>query len=97
MTPRSNYLELLVTCGFFILLCAAGIAWSITSGLLVSGIDGLMLVFVCLLMAGIFSLMIFLLLIQARILPQFGHSKSKAHAPAPKAAAQASEPAPQGK
>jgi len=95
MTPRSNYLELIVACVFFILLCAVGILWSISSGLLVSGIDGIMLVFVCLLMAGIFSLMIFLLLIQARILPQFGHSKSKAvAAPAPKPAAQ---PSPQGK
>jgi len=97
VTPRSNFLELIVACAFFILLCAVGILWSITSGLLSSGIDGIMLVFVCLLMGGIFSLMIFMFLVQARILPSLGHSKSKAAAPAQKATAQASQPAPQGK
>jgi bacteriorhodopsin len=97
VTPKSNYLELAVICALFVLLCALGIIWSISSGLLVSGIDGIMLLFVCLLMAGIFGLMILSLLRQAGMLPALGHSKSKAAAPAQKAAAQASQTAPQGK
>ena len=69
-------------CGLFILLSLWGIVWDITSGLLASGIDGIMLVFVCLLMGGIFSLMLLLLLHSAGVLPLFGHSKSGVAAPA---------------
>jgi len=97
MNPKSNALELAAICGFFALLCVLGITWSITSGLLASGIDGIMMLFVCLMMAGIFGLMLLLLLSRARILPSFGHSKSKAATPAAKAAAPASQSAPQGK
>jgi TRAP-type C4-dicarboxylate transport system permease small subunit len=97
MTAKSNYLELVAISAFFILLCVLGIAWAIASGLLTSGIDGIMLLFVCLMMAGIFALMILLLLMQAGMIPSFGKSKSKAAAPAAKPAAPASQPAPQGK
>jgi TRAP-type C4-dicarboxylate transport system permease small subunit len=98
MTVKACRLQLIAICAIFILLCVLGIIWAITSGLLVSGIDGIMLLFVCLMMAGIFALMILLLLQQAGVLPAFGHSKSKAAAaPAAKPAAQASQPAPQGK
>jgi TRAP-type C4-dicarboxylate transport system permease small subunit len=97
MTVKSTYLELIVVSAFFILLCVLGIAWAISSGLLTSGIDGIMLLFVCLMMAGIFALMILLLLMQAGLLPSFGKSKSKAAAPAAKPAAPAPQPAPQGK
>jgi bacteriorhodopsin len=97
MTVKSSYLELVAISAFFILLCVLGIVWAITSGLLTSGIDGIMLLFVCLMMAGIFGLMILLLLMQAGLLPSFGKSKSKAAAPAAKPAAPASQPAPQGK
>lgn len=97
MTVKTCNLELIAISGFFILLCALGILWAVTSGLLVSGIDGIMLLFVCLMMAGIFGLMILLLLQQAGMIPSFGHSKSKAAAPAAKPTAQASQPAPQGK
>jgi TRAP-type C4-dicarboxylate transport system permease small subunit len=97
MNPKSNALELAVICGFFALLCVLGIIWSITSGLLASGIDGIMMLFVCLMMAGIFGLMLLLQLSRAGILPSFGHSKSKAATPAAKAAAPASQSAPQGK
>jgi TRAP-type C4-dicarboxylate transport system permease small subunit len=97
MNPRSNALELAAICAFFALLCVLGIIWSITSGLLASGIDGIMMLFVCLMMAGIFGLMLLFLLIQAGILPSFGLSKSKAANPATRSAASASQSTPQGK
>lgn len=97
MNPKSNALELAAICGFFTLLCLLGILWSITSGLLASGIDGIMMLFVCLMMAGIFGLMLLVLLVQAEILPSFGRSKSKAATSTPKTAAPASQSAPQGK
>lgn len=97
MNPKSNALELSAICTFFALLCVLGIIWSITSGLLASGIDGIMMLFVCLMMAGIFGLMLLVQLSQAGILPSFGHSKSKATTPTAKAAAPASQSAPQGK
>jgi len=97
MNPKSNALELSAICAFFALLCVLGIVWSITSGLLASGIDGIMMLFVCLLMAGIFGLMLVVELSQAGILPSFGHSKAKATTPVAKASAPASQSAPQGK
>ena len=76
MIPKSNALELSAICAFFALLCVLGIIWTITSGLLASGIDGIMMLFVCLMMAGIFGLMLLVQLSQAGILPSFGRSKS---------------------
>jgi hypothetical protein len=86
MNPKSHSLKLAAICGFFALLSVLGIVWSITSGLLSSGIDGIMMLFVCLMMAGIFGLMLLLQLSQAGILPSFSHSKSKVVTPAAKAA-----------
>jgi TRAP-type C4-dicarboxylate transport system permease small subunit len=83
MNSKSNALELSAICAFFALLCILGIVWSITSGLLTSGIDGIMMLFVCLMMAGIFGVMLLVELIQTGILPSFGHSKSKAATPPP--------------
>ena len=97
MNPKSNALELAAICAFFALLCVLGIVWSITSGLLTSGIDGILMLTVCLMMAGIFGLMLLLQLINAGILPSFGHSKSKAVNPAAKAAPPSPQSAPQGK
>ena len=97
MNPKTNALEQAAICAFFALLCILGIIRSITSGLLASGIDGIMLLFVCLMMAGIFGLMLLLQLSQAGILPSFGHSKSKAATLAAKSAAPSAQSAPQGK
>jgi TRAP-type C4-dicarboxylate transport system permease small subunit len=97
MTTKSSALEISAICGFFALLCVLGIIWSITSGLLTSGIDGIMLLFVCLMMAGIFGLMLLFHLSQAGILPSFGHSKAKAAAPAAKPAGASAPPAPPAK
>jgi hypothetical protein len=82
MTPRGNSFELIAVCVFFVLLSLLGIVWDITSRLLVSGIDGIMLLFVCLMTAGIFGIMLLVELHQADLLPLPGASKSKAaHAP----------------
>jgi TRAP-type C4-dicarboxylate transport system permease small subunit len=97
MNPKSNALQHCAICGFFALLCVLGIIWSITSGLLTSGIDGILMLFVCLMMAGIFGVMMLVELSRAGILPSFGHSKSKAATPPAKATASATPPAIQGK
>ncbi|MGA9180804.1 MAG: hypothetical protein WB117_07585, partial [Candidatus Acidiferrales bacterium] len=62
MTLKSNRIELSILCVFFILLAVWGIAWNISSGLLTSGIDGIMLLAICLMMGGIFSLMLVVML-----------------------------------
>ena len=43
MAPKSTAIEISAICGLFILLALWGIVWDITSGLLTSGIDGIML------------------------------------------------------
>ena len=85
---RPLRIEIAVISAVFILLSIWGIVWDFTSGLLMSGIDGIMLLFVCLMMAGIFALMLLLELQKAGILPAFGGAKAKA-APAAKPAAAA--------
>lgn len=88
MTPKSNCIELSVLCVLFILLSVAGIVWSITGGLLTSGIDGIMLLFICLMMGGIFSVMLLVMLQQAGLIPAFKRAKT-----APAAAAKTEAPA----
>jgi hypothetical protein len=100
MTPKVNFLELAAICAIFVLLCLLGVAWDFTSGLLTSGIDGIMLLFVCLMMAGVFGAMILVELMEAGLIPRFAHSAPKgtpAIASAAKPAAPASQPAPHGK
>lgn len=96
MTPKGNWIELAVISALFVLLSVWGIIWDITSGLLASGIDGIMLLFVCLMMAGIFALMLAMQLQKAGILPTFGGAKAgaTAAAPAAKATSAAAKPAP---
>lgn len=88
MTPKSNCIELSLLCVLFILLSVAGIVWSIASGLLTSGIDGIMLLFICLMMGGIFSVMLLVMLQQAGLIPAFKRAKT-----APAAAAKTEAPA----
>jgi len=90
MTPKSTALEISAICGFFILLALWGIVWDFTSGLLTSGIDGIMLLFVCAMMAGIFFLIVVVQLTESGILPTPAFLKP---APKPAAAAPASKPA----
>jgi len=82
--PKTNWIELSVVCGLFVVLAVVGIIWDIASGLLTSGIDGIMMLAICLMMGGIFSLMILIMVHQAGLLPFFRPSASKA----PEAAAQ---------
>ena len=80
MKPVSNWIELSALCGLFILLSIWGIVWDISSGLLTSGIDGIMLLFICLMMGGIFSLMLVVMLWQAGLIPLFRKAEVKANA-----------------
>src|SRR5580700_9736623 len=82
--PKSNWIKLSLICGLFAVLSLVGILWDFTSGLLTSGIDGIMMLFICLMMGGIFSLMILMMVHQAGMLPFFRHSATMA----PEAAAQ---------
>jgi pyruvate/2-oxoglutarate dehydrogenase complex dihydrolipoamide acyltransferase (E2) component len=70
-TPRANWIELSLVCALFVVLALVGIVWEITSGLLTSGIDGIMLLAICLMMGGIFSLMILMMVYQAGVIPFF--------------------------
>jgi hypothetical protein len=86
--PKANWIELSVICGLFVVLAVVGIVWDIASGLLTSGIDGIMMLAICLMMGGIFSLMILMMVHQAGLLPFFRPSASNAPgATAQKAAA----------
>ena len=55
-------------------LSLLGLIWDITSGLITSGVDGLFLLLVCLMMGGIFSLQLLILAWQSR---RAGHSTPK--------------------
>jgi hypothetical protein len=77
MRQKENHLMLSAICALFLLLSIWGIVWDFTSGTLTSGVDGIMLLFVCLMMAGVFGLMLLFEFHKAGILPLPG-SKSKA-------------------
>jgi hypothetical protein len=103
MSPKSNLLEMSALCALFILLSLWGIVWDFTSGLLTSGIDGIMLLAICLMIGGIFSVMLVVMLWQAGLIPIFkpkakeakeAASAKPAAAPAAKPAAPAAAPAP---
>jgi bacteriorhodopsin len=94
MKTKSNWIELSALCGLFILLSIWGIVWDISSGLLTSGIDGIMLLFICLMMGGIFSLMLIVMLRQAGLIPVFKKTEGKAETSGkPAAAAKSATPA----
>ncbi len=76
--PKANWIELSAICGLFVVLALVGIIWDIASGLLTSGIDGIMMLAICLMMGGIFSLMILMMVHQAGLLPFFRRSATKA-------------------
>ena len=89
-TPRANWIELSAICALFAALALTGIVWEITSGLLTSGIDGIMLLAICLMMGGIFSLMILVMVYQAGVIPFF---RAKPAAPIAQKAPAAPAPA----
>lgn len=61
-------IEVAIFAVLIVILSVLGIIWDIASGLLASGIDGLLLLLICLMMAGIFSLQLFLLARQRGLL-----------------------------
>ena len=69
MTSKAHRIEIGAICIAVILLSLWGIVWDISSGLLTSGIDGIMLLLIALMIGGIFSLMFAHMLWQAGLLP----------------------------
>jgi predicted lipid-binding transport protein (Tim44 family) len=98
MESKGKALEIVVICALFIVLALWGIIWDISSGLLASGIDGIMLLGVCAMMAGIFLLIALVHLNQTGVLPTPGFLQAKekpaAAAKAPAAAASPAAPKP---
>ena len=78
MRQKRNWIEAGLICVLFILICLGGIVWDVASGTLRSGIDGIMLIGICLMMAGIFALMLLMAMHQAGVLPSFRKSDAKA-------------------
>lgn len=72
METKRGTLGVLLVCLVVILLSGAGIVWAFATEMLYPHIqmDGLLLVMVCLLMGGIFSLMLFLLAKEQGWLPR---------------------------
>lgn len=101
MTSKAHRIEIGVLCSAIILLSLWGIVWDISSGLLTSGIDGIMLLLIALMIGGIFSLMFAHMLWQEGLLPFFkpapiaaAPAKAATTAPAAKPAAAAPGAAP---
>jgi bacteriorhodopsin len=86
MTSKAHRIEIGALCSLAILMCLWGIVWDITSGLITSGIDGIMLLLIALMIAGIFTAMFAHMLWQAGLIP-FLKPAPAAAAPAPKPAA----------
>lgn len=89
MTPKGNVIEISVICLVFVLLSFGGIVWDFASGLLTSGIDGIMLLFVALMVALIFGLMWLYTLRSAGMLPMLKKAEAKPATAAKAAAAPA--------
>lgn len=87
MNRKQNWLELAILSAFLLVLSVFGLVWDFTSGLLSSGIDGIMFAAVCLLMALIFAGMLVVQLWEAGILPSFVRKKKAAEASATSAKA----------
>ncbi|MFZ0635175.1 MAG: hypothetical protein WA755_04930 [Candidatus Acidiferrales bacterium] len=85
MTPKENRLELAIISIVFILLSLVGAVWTFTSGLLAGGVDGILLLLVCLMIALVFALMLLMFAFEAgwikRPKPAPKASTAKAAAP----------------
>jgi len=90
MTSKAHRIEIGAICTVAILISLWGVVWDISSGLITSGIDGIMLLLIALMVAGIFSAMFAHMLWQAGLIPLF---KPAPAAPPAKAAAPAAKPA----
>lgn len=54
-------LEAAIFAAIIVILSVIGLIWDFASGLITSGVDGLLLLLICLMMAGLFSLQLLLL------------------------------------
>jgi len=80
MTPKKNQVEMAIVSVIFIAIALVGIVATFTSGLLGAGIDGIMLISICLTVAAAFALELVFLAFDA------GWIKLPAKTPAAKAA-----------
>lgn len=78
MDQKESFIELFGMSAVIVLLSLVGLVWDVASRLLFNGIDGIFLAGICLMIAGIFSLEIYL---TARVSGLLGSAK-KAEAPA---------------
>ena len=79
MSAQREVLTLAAICAVIVLLSLLGLVWAFAAGLLYPHIllDGLLLVMICLMMAGIFSLLLLQVAKQAGWLP-FGRKSGAA-------------------
>ncbi len=87
MTSKAHRIEIGAVCTAAILISLWGIVWDITSGLITSGIDGIMLLLIALMIGGIFSAMLAHMLWQAGLIPFLKPAPAAAAPPAKAAAA----------
>ncbi len=85
MSQRNAILGLVGVCLFLILLSVGGLAWDFVTRLEFD-IDGLLLLFVCLLMGGVFTLMLGMIAKEVGWLPKRAARPAAAGAKAPAAA-----------
>jgi hypothetical protein len=86
MTSKAHRIEIGALCSVAILISLWGVVWDITSGLITSGIDGIMLLLIALMIAGIFSAMLAHMLWQAGLIPFLKPAGAAPAAPAKPAA-----------
>lgn len=82
---EKNYAELVILSLIFLFLCVAGMAADFSTGLLASGIDGIMFFFVCLLMALVFLMQLALVAVKSGWLKALPLPRRKPAATAPAA------------
>lgn len=78
MNATQGMIELMIVSAVFVLLSLGGIVWDVWSRLLFSGIDGIMLLLVCLMMGGVFSLYMFVLAKRAGMLDSLQRKRAAA-------------------
>jgi hypothetical protein len=93
MTSKAHRIEIGALCSVAILISLWGAVWDITSGLITSGIDGIMLLLIALMIAGIFSAMLAHMLWQAGLMPFLKPAPAAAAPTKAAAAAPAAKPA----
>lgn len=89
MGVKADMIEMVVFSAVVLVLSLVGVVWDVLSGLLFSGIDGILLLAIALMMAGISALVLIRELKQLRALQQ----TPAAAQPAPASSQPASAPA----